>query len=619
MRIAMALLIFTLVVLAIGANTASAQAGWVIDSYDVEYDIQRSGEVLVTEDIRVDFGFEQRHGIFRDMPVRYRYDDDNDRLIAVGDVSVDDGNQPHPFELISSGPNLRIKIGDADVFVTGEQRYRIRYTLLNALNPTPLNEGGAPQPWDEFFWNVTGNDWEAPITAATATVRLPSAAIEQAACYQGPDGSDEPCSFADTGDTATFEATRTLNPGSGLTIAVAIQRGAVDVGPPVLVDPEKTDWQRFKDAWKFNPVTIGAAGVLGVVALIALVRLWWLEGRDRWHGDMHHLYDGREPDPSTRKPLFARETVVVEYEPPAVERRGRVLRPAEVGLLVDETADTLDVTASIVDLAVRGHLRITEEKSGGVLGLFKKTDYKLDRLPGNESELLTYEAKLKNALFKGGNASVKLSELKNKFHEDLDRVKKSLYTQAVQDKFFARSPDASRTIYRLVGLGVAAAGVAIGAALGLAFGGALIGVPLLLGGLLLFLLAPMFPRRTARGRILMRRSLGFRKFMLTAEQERQRFAERQNIFHEYLPYAMVFGCVDKWAKAFEDLGLEPAQPGWYSGTRPFRAGYFAGTMASFSSSVSGTMASTPGGSGGSGFGGGGGSGGGGGGGGGGSW
>jgi uncharacterized membrane protein len=117
----------------------------------------------------------------------------------------------------------------------------------------------------------------------------------------------------------------------------------------------------------------------------------------------------------------------------------------------------------------------------------------------------------------------------------------------------------------------------------------------------------------------MRRSLGFRKFMLTAEQERQRFAERQNIFHEYLPYAMVFGCVDKWAKAFEDLGLEPAQPGWYSGTRPFRAGYFAGTMASFSSSVSGTMASTPGGSGGSGFGGGGGSGGGGGGGGGGSW
>jgi uncharacterized membrane protein len=125
-------------------------------------------------------------------------------------------------------------------------------------------------------------------------------------------------------------------------------------------------------------------------------------------------------------------------------------------------------------------------------------------------------------------------------------------------------------------------------------------------------------RRTAAGRVLYRRCLGFRKFMVTAETERQRFAEERNIFHEYLPYAIVFGCVDKWANAFESLGMEPDQPSYYVGTSPFRATAFAATMGSFSSNISTAIASTPGGSGGSGFGGGG-SGGGGGGGGGGSW
>jgi uncharacterized membrane protein len=285
---------------------------------------------------------------------------------------------------------------------------------------------------------------------------------------------------------------------------------------------------------------------------------------------------------------------------------------------MDETADTLDVSATIVDLAVRKHIRIKEERSGGFLGLFKKTDYELERLEPGDGDLLAYEDKLKRALFVG-EQTVKVSELKNKFHDDLERIKEAMYRQAVSDKFFPQNPDSIRIAYRIGGIVLAAVGVGVLIGLGFAFGGALIGIPLIVGGLLLFLLAPMFPRRTARGRTLMRRSLGFRKFMVTAEEERQRFAERKNIFHEYLPYAMVFGCVDKWAKAFEDLGLVPEDPYWYSGTRPFRPLLFTSTVSSFSSAVSGTMASTPGGSGSSGFGGGGSSGGGGGGGGGGSW
>ena len=116
----------------------------------------------------------------------------------------------------------------------------------------------------------------------------------------------------------------------------------------------------------------------------------------------------------------------------------------------------------------------------------------------------------------------------------------------------------------------------------------------------------------------MHHALGFRLYMTTAEKYRQQFAEKAEIFTQLLPYAIVFGCVSRWAKAFEGLDTS-ASSGWYVGNRPFQAAFLAGNLESMNSSLSSAMASTPASSGSSGFGGGGFSGGGGGGGGGGSW
>lgn len=79
-------------------------------------------------------------------------------------------------------------------------------------------------------------------------------------------------------------------------------------------------------------------------------------------------------------------------------------------------------------------------------------------------------------------------------------------------------------------------------------------------------------------------------------------------FAVILPYAIVFGVAEKFAKAFEKMGIEPQQPSWYVGSRPFNAVVFGGSMSSFSSSIGTAMAATPGGSSfsGGGFGGGGG-------------
>jgi uncharacterized membrane protein YgcG len=602
-------LLATIALYPAGAN-AAPNAETVTD-FSATYNIDANGLVRVVEDIRYDFGSADRHGIFRYTPVRYDYDDEHDRLIAITDVSVTDGaGNPQQYQITDDDPNLVLKIGDPDVTVTGEHAYRISYTLHDALNPFPDH--------DELYWNVTGNDWEAPIDSASATVTVADSpgAITRVDCFQGETGSKDRCSKSSfSGNTATFASRGLLFQGEGMTFVLGLDKGAITVAPPNLVDKPEDAWVH---ALKITPITVGVMIVGIVLAFIAVMRAWWVQGRDRWLGDMFYVNQAPStPSAEAIKPLMAHETIVVEYTPPEVDGESkRPLRPAEIGVLLDEKADTLDVTATIVDLAVRKHLIIKEESSGGVFGMFKHKDYELDRLEPETNDLLPYEQGLKDAFFETGD-TVKLSDLKNKFHDDLAKVKSTLYKQAQTDKFFPFNPDTVRNIVRGAGVALIVLGVLAMIGLGWLVGAALVGVPIVVAGVLLFLFAGTFPRRTANGRVLYRRSLGFRRFMTESDKERMKFAERANIFHEYLPYAIVYGCVDKWANAFKELGIEVSQPGYYVGTGPFIASSFVSNVSSFSSSISSTMASTPGGSGGTGFGGG--SGGGGGGGGGGSW
>jgi hypothetical protein len=220
--------------------------------------------------------------------------------------------------------------------------------------------------------------------------------------------------------------------------------------------------------------------------------------------------------------------------------------------------------------------------------------------PADET-LLPYERLLLDGLFETGE-TVEMSDLKNKFYDDLARVKTALYDQAETDKLFPRSPSSTRTRY--FGAGIAIAFLGILAMIGFGFIGAgILGVPLILAGGLLSLLSGAMPRRTGLGRELFRRSLGFREYMEVAETDRQRFYEQENIFAEYLPYAIVFGCTEKWAKAFEGLQNVPSTQSWYVGSTPgFHSMAFVSSVNSFSNSMSSAIASTPSSSGRSGFG-----------------
>ena len=145
--------------------------------------------------------------------------------------------------------------------------------------------------------------------------------------------------------------------------------------PPPTLKYIKTPEEAFVDFMGLKPLPIIGAIVLGIGGLGVVLRNWWLSGRDRWHGDVHYLVG--HDTAQNPKPLFAKETVVVEYTPPEVGKEKRPMRPAEIGLLLDERADTLDVTATIIDLAVRDYLRIEQVEGEG---LFGKDDYILHRL-----------------------------------------------------------------------------------------------------------------------------------------------------------------------------------------------------------------------------------------------
>jgi uncharacterized membrane protein YgcG len=232
--------------------------------------------------------------------------------------------------------------------------------------------------------------------------------------------------------------------------------------------------------------------------------------------------------------------------------------------------------------------------------------------------LLTYERDLLDQLFTSGERWVLLSSLRNTFADEMEGIKRNLMSAAIAQKWFRRNPDSARGLFRGFGWGIFTLGIflaALASPRGLPF---VLTIPCFVLGLTMVVTARWLPARTAAGTAMLRQALGFRRFITESEKYRAQFAERANIFTEYLPYAVVFGATEQWAKTFESLGQEmPDSSTWYYANSWTTPSAFADSLNSFSVTSAGTLTSTPGGSGGSGFGGG--AGGGGGGGGGGGW
>jgi uncharacterized protein (TIGR04222 family) len=515
--------------------------------------------------------------------------------LTVVSVSASAGT-PAQYTVDDEGDDQRIKIGDPDTTITGEHTYDITYRVRGAMN--------AFADHDELVWNAVGTDWSVPILHASATVHAP-ADIQRVGCATGSFGSTLPCSSATSAGPDAQFATAELGPYQGMTFTVAVPKGAVVPSPTPILEERFN----FASAFRVTPATGGIAGAMLAVLVAIVIFLVWKFGRDRrYAGSAVDAAYGNDGGPEVAAPLHESETPV-EFEPP------EQLRPGELGTLVDFDAGPLDVTATIIDLAVRGYLKIEELDKAWYE---RKHDWKLTKL-AKEGELRRYERSLYDGLFEDGD-EVNLSDLHNKFAARMAKVREQLMDDAMSKGWFARKPGTVKVLYGLLGVVVLAVGVGLTILLAADTHAGLLGVPVIVAGILLLIASRWMPTRTAKGYAVLRHTLGFKRFIDESEKHRAEFAERKNIFSEYLPYAVVFGATKKWAKTFADLGDEPPDtPSWYLSQHAFDYAAFSSAIDGFAVTSAGTLTSSPASSGSSGFSGGGSSGGGGGGGGGGSW
>jgi len=570
MRKSIVAVLTSAVLLALSHGLAGAQqGGWVTKSFDSQVVVNHDAHISVTETVKVDFQV-PLHGIFRDIPLTYRdYRMKKVRLrLKLRGITNEEGT-PYDWEITRQRPTLTIKIGDPNQTLTGGHTYVIRYDVAWAV--------GYFKDYDEIYWNASGLEWAVPMEKVTATVTLPANVMQdqiQAAVYAGPLGAPQGGGkwWYEAPDKVHFAADGQLNPGEGLTVSVGWPKGLV-VTPGLL--------------------TRGLWGFLAALPFLLAVLSWGLAIWMVWT-------KGRDP--------AGRGTIAAQYEPP------EGLTPPEVGTLVDERMQVKDLSAMIVDLAVRGYLQIIEEEKK-LLSRHKNYALKLLKSDYAKDEgLKNFEKKILSALFVGSGSGrvVRLDTLPGGFAGKANESRDQVYNALVKNGYFANHPGKVRTRYVVLGILV----FFIGSFVGIASGQPLWILGFALAALPWVAFSWLMPRRTSKGVLTREQIVGFREYLATAEKDRMRFYEQEFIFDKYLPFAMSLGVAHLWAKAFE--GILKTDRAWYVGSSPassfasLSAGDFASGLSSSFGSALGAATGGGSGSGGGGFSGGGGGGGGGG-------
>jgi len=614
------------------AVSAPALAVERIVQFISDVNVQRNGDLQVTETIRVEAeGKAIRRGIFRDFPTSYTRRDGTHAEVGfeVSAVTRNGAAEHYVLERIQNG--MRVRIGNADQLIPrGQHAYIIRYRTTRQI--------GFFQNFDELYWNVTGHGWMFPIDVAEARISLPEKVpFTQTAPYTGPLGGrgQDAVIVSQEPGRIVFRTTRALPLHNGLTVAAAWQKGVIE--PP-------TSAQRAQ-FWLQDNRGLAIAVVGLILALLYYAFAW--------------LRVGRDPPAGTIIPLFA---------PP------EGMSPAAARYVDRMAFDNQCFTAAVINLGVKGHLRMVE------------TDKKitLEKREGGQP-LSSEEQALMGRLFSGGNAIL----LEQANHEPLGRAKTGL--SETLDKSYLGTLFANNYLWSSFGL-ILVLVVAVGALVavlanhdnnlfatllmlllfGLPFvmGGAALtfigwqrafgGKWALIGGLIMLAVAvaaglyfawvtepgaanqilvgslfaagalsgagfPWLKAPSRDGRKTMDQIEGFREYLSVAEEDRLNMMnppeKTPELFERFLPYAVALDCQNAWAAKFAGVlaaaGTAAAATTWYVGNRDWGrdpvsfANHLGGSLASTLSTSSTAPGSSSGSSGG-GFSGGGGGGGGGG-------
>ena len=346
-------------VLCVAAPAAARQI--VIKNFDEQVVVHRNSSIDVTENIQVQFIGGPWHGIYRTIPIQYRDPEGFNYTLFMENVSARNSDE-YPFKVEQSheGGYLKLKIyvPNAD---NSTQTIILRYQVLDALRYFSDH--------DEFYWNVTGQEWDAPIQSASARIELPEGASGvRAVAYSGAYGArTQDANVSVNGNVVELYSTAPLGYHQGLTVDVGLDKGVVQ---------EPTAAQDISLFLRSNWPLL----VFPIAAFLLMFWLWWTRGRD--------------PE---------RDAVTVQYDPPDQ------LTPAECGTLVDDSVDMRDVTATLVDLGVKGYITIEQKDHSGLLSHHRDYVFHLRKPADQWRNARPHEAAMLAALFYGGEAPVDFS------------------------------------------------------------------------------------------------------------------------------------------------------------------------------------------------------------------
>lgn len=584
-RLRLWLAAFGLIAVVLAPAVASASVNdFTITNFQSDQTLSRNdpqGQLNIVERINVHYN-DYNHGILRAIPKSYK---NHSLQIKVNSIKSDTG-APTQFTTYTSNGNTVLKIGSPSRTITGDQEYTINYTVNNVI--------GFYQDHDELYWDVNGDQWSQPFDKVSVNLDLPSGLTqsEAPACYTGSFGSTaRDCTITTTGKTISAATTKPLLAGEGMTYVAVFPKGYF----------HPSHW--YETVGEHIEVIGGIS-----VPIIILGSMAWI----RW------MRYGRDPKGTG--------IIVPQYDAPDN------LKPLGVGSIMDFSINKKDITATIIDLAVRGYIKINETKK--VKKLAKdKIEYSLVLVKSDLTGLDEYETSLLNTLFPTmiQGDELELSKSANKLYSLVSTLNGKVKKQLITDGYFSAGKTRSKSIQNgLINLAVVVVLVIIGLIFFSWWVFVGLGIGLAISGIFLV----FSDARTAQGVAAKEHIEGLKLYMSVAEKDRLEKLQGPNakyvdsgpepkrtvkLFEKLLPYAIVLGVEAGWAKQFESLYTSP--PEWYGGGNwtTFNSVYLVSSLNSGVNSAVNTAFSAPSSSGSSGSGGGGSSGGGGGGGGGGGW
>ena len=352
-------LLVTALALAGFATPASAAPGDEVKRFQIDYTVTPDGVLQVTETIAYRFGDTGRHGIYRDLVIREPWTDDDskDQEYRVSNVTVDSpSGASDEFTTETDKSNhdryqvLRLKIGSENKTIPGyDATYVIKYDVRGALRHFDDHS--------ELYWDATGTSWAADLNQVTINVTVPEG-VTKAECFIGTAGSKDECPQKTvSGGKGVFGATD-LPRGEQLTIVAGIKPGVVSNDTPIVVDAPS--WMEREGVTWPSLITSIAATVIAIVTAVLYSK----------NGNRDQRFAGLPPgtfppDGMTAQPVkddLDEDQIPVAFSPPRIP-------VAEGGLLIDAQATTTETAATLIDLAVRGGVRIenTGESQSAVL------------------------------------------------------------------------------------------------------------------------------------------------------------------------------------------------------------------------------------------------------------